>query len=152
MCVCEREREAPSDRLVVRAARRAVPTLRRRPQYVIYNMVLRRWPRDQFEALNGNMFSTTIHCLVSGVTKISRVTRLGEGLLLYRGFGGLALPDQFFKAPESGYKGFVEWGFMSTTSKKEVAVMYSGVAKGRALPTLLKFEAAAVDHGADISR
>ena len=114
-------------------------------------MVLRRWPKDLFEALNGNMFSTTIHCLVSGVTKISRVTRLSEGLLLYRGFGGLALPDQFYKAPESGYKGFVEWGFMSTTSDKAVAMEYTGVTKGKLFPTLLQVRPAAVDHGGDIS-
>ena len=114
-------------------------------------MVLRRWPKDQFEALNGNMFSTTIHCLVSGVTKISRVTKLGEGLLLYRGFGGLALPDQFYKAPESGYKGFVEWGFMSTTSDKAVAIEYTGISKGKLFPTLLQVRPAAVDHGGDIS-
>ena len=58
------------------------------------------------------MYSTTIHCLVSGVTKVSRRTKIPPGLVLYRGFGGLRLPDQFYKAPEGGYKGFVEWGFM----------------------------------------
>ena len=114
-------------------------------------MVLRRWPKEQYEGLNGNTFSTTIHCLVSGITKISRVTRLGDGLLLYRGFGGLALPDQFYRATESGYKGFVEWGFMSTTSDKDVAVEYTGIGKGRLFPTLLQVRPAAVDHGGDIS-
>ena len=74
--------------------------------------MLRRWPANIFDSLNGNTYATTIHCLVSGVTKVSRRTRIPSGLVLYRGFGGLKLPEQFYKAPEGGFKGFVEWGFM----------------------------------------
>ena len=113
-------------------------------------MVLRRWPKEQFEDLNGNWFTSTIHCLVSGITKISRCTQIPEGLLLYRGFGGLKLPKQFYVAPESGYKGFVEWGFISTTSDKAIAIQYTGIAKGNLFPTVLQVRPAAVDHGGDI--
>jgi ankyrin repeat protein len=113
-------------------------------------MVLRQWPKDMFDDLNGNTYTATIHCLVSGITKISRVTKIPEGLLLYRGFGGLKLPDQFYVAPKSGYKGFVEWGFISTTSDKAVAIQYTGIAKGRPFPTVLQVRPAAVDHGGDI--
>ncbi len=74
-----------------------------------------------------------------------------EGLMLYRGFGGLKLPEQFYKAPQSGYRGFVEWGFISTTSDKSIAIQYTGIAKGRAYPTVLQVRPAAIDHGADIS-
>ncbi len=81
-------------------------------QFVLYNAVLRQWPEKIINLLDGNTFATTIHCLVSGVTKVSRRTRIPSGLVLYRGFGGLRLPDQFYKAPEGGFKGFVEWGFM----------------------------------------
>ncbi len=81
-------------------------------QFVHYNSVLRRWPLHIFESLKGNTYATTIHCLVSGVTKVSRRTKIPSGLVLYRGFGGLKLPDQFYKAPKGGFKGFVEWGFM----------------------------------------
>jgi hypothetical protein len=81
-------------------------------QFVIYNTILRKWPEAAFQALNGNNYTTTIHCLVSGVTKVSRRTKIPPGLILYRGFGGLKLPDKFYNAPEGGYKGFVEWGFM----------------------------------------
>ncbi len=84
-------------------------------QFVHYNSVLRRWPANIFDSLNGNTYATTIHCLVSGVTKVSRRTRIPSGLVLYRGFGGLKLPEQFYKAPEGGFKGFVEWGFMVST-------------------------------------
>jgi hypothetical protein len=85
-------------------------------QFVHYNAVLRRWPENIFNTLNGNTYATTIHCLVSGVTKVSRRTRIPSGLVLYRGFGGLKLPEQFYKAPEGGFKGFVEWGFMVSSS------------------------------------
>ena len=87
-------------------------------QFVHYNTVLRRWPVNIFESLNGNTYATTIHCLVSGVTKVSRRTRIPSGLVLYRGFGGLKLPEQFYKAPEGGFKGFVEWGFMVGAAKR----------------------------------
>lgn len=113
-------------------------------------MVLRQWPKEQYNDLNGNLYTATIHCLVSGITKVSRVTQIPEGLLLYRGFGGLKLPKQFYVAPESGYKGFVEWGFISTTSDKAIAIQYTGIAKGRPFPTVIQVRPAAVDHGGDI--
>ena len=40
------------------------------PQFQVYNLVLRRWPAKDFEALGGNHYCTTIYCLVSGVTKV----------------------------------------------------------------------------------
>ncbi len=107
-------------------------------QYQIYNMVLRQWPIEKFLALKENKYPTTIHCLVSAVTKISRVTKIPDGLVLYRGLGGVHLPDSFLKGGEAGFKCFVEWGFMSTTSNKDIAVQYTGIAKGRCFPSLLQ--------------
>jgi hypothetical protein len=100
-------------------------------QFVHYNTVLRRWPANIYESLNGNTYATTIHCLVSGVTKVSRRTRIPAGLVLYRGFGGLKLPDQFYKAPEGGFKGFVEWGFM--VSAAPARRVFAGVQPLRSL-------------------
>jgi hypothetical protein len=71
--------------------------------------------------LAGNLYTTTISVLVSAVQKIAREMKLPEGLRLYRGLGGLVdLPKGFFTADPQGRKGFVEWGFMSTTSDKQV--------------------------------
>jgi ankyrin repeat protein len=65
----------------------------------------------------------------------------------------MKLPDQFYKrVGKELFKGFVEWGFMSTTSNKSIAIMYTGIAKGKMLPTLLQITPAAIDHGADISK
>jgi hypothetical protein len=116
-------------------------------------MILRQWPKAEFEQLNvlGNAYATTIHSLVSGITKLSKVTKLDTNLKLYRGFGGVKLPDSFFKPPPGGlYKGIVEWGFMSTTTEKAVAIQYSGIGMGKKFPTVLVISPAAVDHGADI--
>jgi hypothetical protein len=75
----------------------------------------------------GNLYTTTISVLVSAVQKVARTRSLPEGLRLYRGLGGLLdLPKEFFTAgrpkgsKDKDPKGFVEWGFMSTTSEKQV--------------------------------
>jgi hypothetical protein len=69
----------------------------------------------------GNLYATTIAVLVSAVQKIAQATKLPEGLRLFRGLGGLMdLPKEFFTADAGGRKGFVEWGFMSTTSDEQV--------------------------------
>ncbi len=72
----------------------------------------------------GNEYTTTISVLVSAVHKIANAIKLPEGLKLFRGLGGLMdLPREFFMADKekgNGCKGFVEWGFMSTTSDMQV--------------------------------
>ena len=91
----------------------------------MYNAILRQYPADVFELfrVGGNLFATTIHVLVSAVIRIARTTRLPAGLELFRGLGGLmALPDSFFRVDANGCRGYAEWGFLSTTSDKAVAV------------------------------
>jgi hypothetical protein len=81
--------------------------------------VLRRFPKDLNERMGS--YTTTIFVLISAVQKVARVMKLPEGTQLYRGMGGLMdLPEHFFRADAQGVKGFVEWGFMSTTSNLEV--------------------------------
>ena len=81
--------------------------------------MLRRFPKDLYERMGS--FTTTIFVLISAVQKVARVMKLPEGIQLYRGMGGLMdLPLQFFRVDAQGVKGFVEWGFMSTTSDLEV--------------------------------
>ncbi len=103
---------------------------------------------------------------VSAVQKIARVMPLKEGLTLYRGLGGpVCLPNAFFKADQNGCHGFVEWGFMSTTADKMVAIDYSDASRkaggedssqdwtgtGRgSLPMVLVVRVSSVDRGACI--
>jgi hypothetical protein len=120
------------------------------PQFALFNAVLRRWPEPEFE--RGNKFTTTIHVLVSAVTKLTRVTKFAEGDRLFRGTGGrMALPRKFHQADDHGRKGFTEWGFMSTTSNRAVAIQYSGVREARALATVLVIKATSIDFGASVS-
>ena len=75
--------------------------------------------------------------------------RLPEGLVLYRGLGGTSdLPDAFFKRDLHGCCGFAEWGFMSTTSSKQVALDYTGINSDKPLPLLLAVRVGAADRGA----
>ena len=122
-------------------------------QFVIINCMLRRHPPDLFAAFadGGNLLSTTIHVLVSAVRKLSQSVRIAEGTVLYRGLGGLMeLPASFYRADGRGCSGFAEWGFMSTTRSKEVALGYSGVKEKRPAPTALVMRTSAVDRGACI--
>jgi hypothetical protein len=127
------------------------------PLYEKYNCVLRRWPKETYDDMvsKGATFTTTIHVLVSAVQKLASVVKLPDGLKLYKGLGGVAdLPESFFKAHSNGGRGFTEWGFMSTTSEKQVAIYYSYMGSSDmahvAPPLVLEFTVSAIDRGACI--
>ena len=98
-------------------------------QIQVYNTMLRQPLRDEylcdlFEIFRSrnNFFSTTIHILVSAVVKLSRNTQIPSGLRLYRGLGKASeMPDSFYEEDSMGRRGYMEWGFMSTTSNESVA-------------------------------
>jgi hypothetical protein len=97
----------------------------------------------------GNVYATTINVLVSAVIKIARAVRLPTGLKLYRGLGGdRSLPPSFQQSDLKGRRGMLEWGFMSTTSRKEIAIQYSGILEGKPIPTIFEIDSGAVDRGA----
>ena len=73
------------------------------PMFVLYNAALRRSPKEDVAKItveNGqlNLYETTIFAIVSGVTKLSKVTKIPEGRRLYRGLGGMVLPRQFWES------------------------------------------------------
>ena len=125
-------------------------------QYTRYNTMLRRYPREQYDVFqsHNNTFATTIFVLVSAVQKLARCTPVGAGTVLYRGLGGRnTLPDRFTSGDDEHdmIKGFTEWGFMSTTAKRQVAVQYSGAKEGRPQAMVMEIAPNAVDRGASIS-
>ena len=85
------------------------------PMFVKYNAVLRGFPEAAVEALKGNKYTTTIYCIVSGIIKLSKVMKLPDDRVVYRGMGGLELPEAFTIPDEWGIRGGVEYGMMSTT-------------------------------------
>jgi WD40 repeat protein/flagellar motor protein MotB len=124
------------------------------PMFQIYNTILRQFPRDTFDQFQtgNNLFPTTIFILVSAVQKLSRCTRIPLGTLLYRGLGGTKdLPDVFYHVDRNGCSGYVEWGFLSTTSNRDVALGYSGLKQGRPKAMVMVIESSSIDRGADIS-
>jgi hypothetical protein len=125
------------------------------PMFVVYNGILRRFPKELYEvfANSDNLFSTTIFVLVSAVQKLSRCVHIPAGMMLYRGLGGsLKLPDSFTNADKNGCKGYCEFGFMSTTADRTVAVQYSGVKDKKPQASIMEICPNAVDRGADISQ
>ena len=126
------------------------------PMFQVYNCILRRFPQNIYDVYansdsDPNLFSTTIFVLVSAVQKLSRSNLIPPGTQLYRGMGGLMdLPDCFLQSDENGCCGYVEWGFMSTTTDRGIAVQYSGVKQGRPKATVMVIHPSSVDRGACI--
>ena len=128
------------------------------PQYDLLNCLLRRFPHDRFIKYRdgNNLFSTTIAVLASAVQKIARVAIIPEGTSFFRGLSRrMALPDAFYRADAKGRRGFAEWGFLSTTSNKAVALTYSYAGEGHAeadapIPIVIIMDSSAVDRGASI--
>ena len=118
------------------------------PLYIIYNAVMRDFPRDIVNSLAGNKFETTVFVIVSGITKLAKVTPVPPRRLLYRGLGGMLLPEQFWKKTAQGFLGGVELGLMSTTTERSVAIQYSGHEKKRAM--MLEIQAGRIDIGATL--
>jgi hypothetical protein len=118
------------------------------PMYVQYNAVLRNYPREICLLLNGNKYETTIFCITSGIVKLSRISQIPPNRRLFRGLGGMILPEQFLKEKE-GFRGGVEWGLMSTTMDKDVATQYSGVDKQRG--SVFEIIPGRIDIGAELS-
>jgi hypothetical protein len=110
---------------------------------MIYNMVMRRWPVSMYKGFadSGCLFTNTIHALLSALTKISRIERIPCGSILYRGLGGLgSLPTWMYPNNRhlSDRQGYMELGFMSTTTDRGVAVQYSGILEGRPIPGVME--------------
>ena len=103
------------------------------PMYVKYNAVLRGMA---VATAGGTIYSSTVHLICSGLHKLSRVSELPKEMKLYRGNGGMALPSSFLEPDASGCAGGTEPAIMSATPDRSVALGYSGIDKGKDLPTL----------------
>lgn len=88
------------------------------PLFVKYNAVLRDFPKASVDALKGNTYTTTIYCIVSGIIKLSKVMRLPDNRMVYRGMGGLDLPESFLEQDKWRISGGVEYGILSTTTDR----------------------------------
>ena len=67
---------------------------------------------------------------------------------MFRGIGGMKLPDCFYVEDETGVRGGVERALLSTTTEPAVAMHYID---GRDLPTVFSIQVSAVSKGASLS-
>lgn len=91
-----------------------------------------------------NKYTTSLHAINSAIVKLGKLTKATK---VYRGVGGMALPEAFWVPNEAGVRGGIENAFMSTTLNKEVAV---GYASGRGMGLVFEVQQGMVDRGADI--
>jgi hypothetical protein len=117
---------------------------------MIYNAILRQFPATIFNVFKNNLYPTSIHVLQSAVSKIARSTKIPTGLKLYRGMS-MALPDAFYQSDRNGCRGFAEWGFMSTTTDRAIAVQYCGVKDRKEEAKVLEINTSSANRGACIS-
>uniref|UniRef100_A0A7S0W5B3 NAD(P)(+)--arginine ADP-ribosyltransferase n=1 Tax=Hemiselmis tepida TaxID=464990 RepID=A0A7S0W5B3_9CRYP len=116
------------------------------PMYCKYNAVLRNFPESMVKLMHGNKYTTTIHCIVSGIIKLSKSMKLPEDRKVYRGLGGLELPEAFTKPDAFGVRGGCEFAMMSTTVDRQVALQYAG----QNVPTIFEIEVGGIDRGASV--
>ena len=136
--------------------------------YVHYNGTLRNRIKGAYV--------TTMHAINSGIIKLSKQTK---ACTVYRGVAGGVLPEQFWTPNEHGVMGGIELGFvcrsglkpriirlacdllysdvrapvsgqMSTTTEREVAMMYMQQS-GKEAKMVFEIRMGMIDRGADVS-
>ena len=104
--------------------------------YVHYNGTLRKRTKGAYV--------TTLHAINSGIIKLSKQTK---ACTVYRGVAGGVLPEQFWTPNEHGVMGGIELGFMSTTTERDVALMYMQQS-GKATKMVFEIRMGMIDRGA----
>eukprot|EP01051_Picozoa_sp_SAG22_P011676 SAG22_NODE_1146_length_5374_cov_7.602654_3_plen_696_part_01 len=136
------------------------------PMFSLYNTVLRAFGNDAHPGFVpdylsnfagesvSNRFVTTVHCINSGILKLSR---LQPACKMYRGVSGMLLPRCFLEPDQFNVRGGVEYGFMSCTTDVHVACEYASggavqarsVEGGAGIPkTIMVANMGMVDRGA----
>jgi ankyrin repeat protein len=115
------------------------------PMFHAYNEALRGTTTSE------DKYSTTIFLLGSAVTKLSKVQHIPRGIRLYRGYGkDFEFPKCFLQPDTHGCQGITEFGFLSTTESKKIAIQYSGAKKAKRIPMIIEIAVGSVDRGANI--
>jgi ankyrin repeat protein len=117
------------------------------PMYYAYNKDLR-------STVNEHIFEypTTIFVVASAIAKLTRTQQIPRGMRLYRGFGGdVEFPNSFYQPDCRSCKGITEFGFLSTTGERKIAIQYSGAGKGKPFPMIIEIAVGSIDRGANVS-
>ena len=122
------------------------------PMFVKYNGVLRGvsegappfFQTRLKELCVGNLYTATLHVINGALVSLSQLTVAHK---VYRGVAGGRLPIAFNEPDDFGCRGGVEFGFMSTTDNRQVAVEYAAGDAG----LLIEIEQGLTARGADLS-
>merc|ERR1712194_416920 len=87
-----------------------------------------------------------LHIINSALLKLGKLLKACN---VYRGMQGGRLPEAFQKANMYNVRGGVEYGFMSTTTDRDVALQYAR--SGDEMSMVLQMQLGMVDRGADLS-
>ena len=127
------------------------------PMFTLYNGVLRAWGNTEQPGVvsrgpNAGMdvrgkFTTTIHAINSGILKLSRLQPASP---VFRGASALKLPRRFLQHDSHNTRGGVEFGFMSTTLERDVALHYAKSGNPQAPSTVIESSMGMVDRGASL--
>uniref|UniRef100_A0A7S4PDB7 EF-hand domain-containing protein n=2 Tax=Guillardia theta TaxID=55529 RepID=A0A7S4PDB7_GUITH len=127
------------------------------PMYMLYNESLRDYlskhkssspsRRSVRKKMN---YVTTIRMIASGILKLSKLSSLPPNRKVYRGLANVKLPVFMVSSDHLGFRGAVEPAFMSTTTRKEVAIQYLQL-KHDVSPKILEMEVGQIDRGADVA-
>ena len=94
----------------------------------------------------GNTYPATIYALDDALSKLSKISRAEK---VYRGVAGLRRTDEFLTRDEFGVRGGVEFGFLSATTDRSVALAYA--ASGSSTGVVYEIQQTMGSRGADIS-
>ena len=124
-------------------------------QYIKYNTVLRSKTADAHmlrlakELTKGNGYATSIHAINSCVIKLSKLTKAGK---IWRGIKDATLPKAFWVPNEMGVRGGIEYGFSSTTTDRDQALLFAGGGSDQQeASTIFEMRMGMVDRGADLA-
>ena len=79
--------------------------------------------------------------------KLSKLTKAGK---VWRGIKDAALPKEFWVPNEMGVRGGIEYGFSSTTTDREQALLFAG-GENYDPSTIFEMQMGMIDRGADLA-
>jgi hypothetical protein len=106
------------------------------PMFTVYNALLENFPENVAGSFRGG-FRTTIAVIVSALEKLAKRSVENGGLFFASGFyrgnsGHGKVPHEFMEEKE----GIAMFGFLSTSTRLEVGLQYSGATQGRPFPSM----------------
>ena len=95
----------------------------------------------------GNVYTTMLHVINSACIKLGKLTSAAK---VYRGISGRHLPKLMHEADKYNVRGGVEFGFMSCTLDRRVAMHYASGRKDQSA-VLFEMQMGMIDRGAELS-